>query len=114
MNNYKLFNWHAQLFCGPSFDISYIALTVDEARAGIFKQFEEISQAFRMDAGKILPIYTEPCIHTEFITDTMDVNLFSFTQDTVLENGTLLGRYIMFTSPSIRPLNLARIMVNSY
>jgi hypothetical protein len=114
MENYKLFNWTAQLFCGPSFVISYIALTVDDARAGIFKQFEEISHVLRMDTDKIQSIYTKPCIHTEFMTNTIGVDIFSFTQNTVLEDGTLLGRHIMFTLPTIRPLNLAYIMVNSY
>ena len=114
MENYKLFTWHAQLFCGPSFDISHIALTADEARAGIFKQFEEISQARLMDAGKIPPIYFKPRIHTDFTTDYIGVDLLSFTHDTPLENNILLGDYITDYSPEIRPLNLARITVNSY
>jgi hypothetical protein len=114
MENYKLFTWNLQLFCGPSFEISHIALTADEARTGIFKQFEEISQARLMDEGKIEPIYSKPRIHTDFMTDAIGVGLLDFTHDTPLENNILLGDYITDNPPEIRPLNLTRIMVNSY
>jgi hypothetical protein len=114
MENYKLFTWTAQIFCGPSFEVSHIALTADEARAGIFKQFDEIKQARLMDEGKIEPIHFKPRIHTDFTTDYIGVGLLGFTHDTPLENNILLGDYITHNSPEIRPLNLTRIMVNSY
>ena len=115
MENYKLFTWHAQLFCGgPSFEVSYIATTVAEARAGIFKQFEEITKARLLNDCKI---------QTDFRNDTNGgVGLLHFVEGTVLEDDTVLGDHIMLTpahiqplTPAyIRPLNLARITVNSY
>jgi hypothetical protein len=114
MNSYKLFVWTAQLLHGPSFDVSFIATTVDEARDGLLGQLEEIKQARRMDAGEIPPVHFEPRIHTDFMSDVIGVGLLDFTEDTELEDGTSLGDHIMLKMPYIRPLNLASIMVNSY
>jgi hypothetical protein len=114
MDNYKLFTWTAGLPHGPSFDISFIALTADEAHTGLFKQFEEIKAARLMDKGELEPIYFKARIHTEFISDMLDVNLLDFTEDMELDNGCPLGEYILYTSPDVRDLNLARIMINTF
>jgi hypothetical protein len=126
MDNYKVFTWTARFAAGPSFDISFIALTSDEARVGLFKQFEEIKQARQMDAGEIPPIYFKPRIHTDFLSEQDSAGLLNFTEDmkidvehtddddNVCTESDTLGNYIKHNSPTSRPLNLASIIINSF
>jgi hypothetical protein len=125
MDSYKIFTWTAWLPTGQSFDISFIALTSDEARVGLFKQFEEIKQARQMDAGEIPPIYFKPRIHTDFVSDNDSVNLLDFTEDKEIYirytdddnewfKRITLGDYIKHNLPISRPLNLASITINPF
>jgi hypothetical protein len=115
MENYKLYTWSANMPDGPFFEVSFIANTVEAAREGILAQLREIKKAKAEQSDPDdFNLADFDNIQTEYIVDDPTVVFFgiaNFTEDTKLESGERLGKYIMRVEPKALPIQPARIMV---
>jgi hypothetical protein len=112
MENYKRYTWRAKMFGGLPFQVSFIATTEEAARKGILDQLHEITKAvFRDNIYDVNPNFMDP-VHTDFISNEPLLDISSFTEDTRLDSGELLGSYITRTEPYVYPFNLAWILVD--
>jgi hypothetical protein len=109
METYKLYTWSTKLLHGPSFHISFVATTVEEARKGLLAELYEIKKTFIWHVHRPGMDIMDPS-RTELISDDF-VDIADFTEDTKLESGELLAQYITRIEPCTSSFKRARILV---